>query len=155
DWEWDHLHSRLDDSAGRIVAEPGGAFLLLHLTDAIQVGQILPNGTLRLPDLGGHPIRSVAFSAKEAPIANVMQASGGLRLLEWLEDKGPRLWDEAAAPRFRLTLRYVCDLSPDGSRFAMPGPTGKAGEVGLLLYETSLGRPPLIGVAHKKEIWAV
>src|SRR5262249_38815454 len=26
DWEWDHLHSRLDDSAGRIVAEPGGAF---------------------------------------------------------------------------------------------------------------------------------
>src|SRR5262249_46668277 len=53
DWEWLHLRSRLDDRSGRIGAEPGATLFLLPLRDRIEVGQLVPDHSLRLTDLGG------------------------------------------------------------------------------------------------------
>jgi WD40 repeat protein len=154
-WEWYHLHSRLDDRSGRIVAEPGASLFLLHLPDGIQVGQLLPNSSLRLTDLGGHQVRTIAFNAKAGPIGTVLQTRGGLRILNWRKDQGLRLWDEAAAPRFRLTSPKLPRLSPDASRLAVPEPTGQADRVDLALYETASGQRTALCVAHKAQIWAV
>jgi WD40 repeat protein/serine/threonine protein kinase len=155
DWEWRHLHSRLDDRSGQIVAEPGASlFLLLH-PDGAQVGHILPKGTLRLTDLGGHPVRTLAFNARAKWTGTVLQASGGFRLMEWHENQVPRLWDEAAAPRFRLILQDIPRLSPNASRLAMPLLTREADRTDLALYDTASGRRTALCVAHKAPIWAV
>jgi WD40 repeat protein len=155
DWEWYHLQSRLDDCTLRIAAEPGATLLLFRIEDETQIGQILPQNVLRLHDLNDRLLRSVTFGGEEAPIANLIQAHGSLRLLEFRKDKSPKFWDETAAVRFRPRLRYVCDLSPDGTKFAMPGPSGAPGQLGLALYDTSTGRKAVFGAGHVRNIWAI
>jgi len=52
DWEWRHLHSRLDDSTSVIPLLTGGIGLLVPGRDRLRVGIVIEDG-LRLTDLDG------------------------------------------------------------------------------------------------------
>jgi WD40 repeat protein/predicted Ser/Thr protein kinase len=152
-WEWQHLHSRLNDRSGRIVAAPGATFILLRRPDGIQVGQLVPKAELRLTDLDGQPLRTIPCRVDAELTGLVLQASGSLRILEW-GDKGPCLWDEAAAPRLGLTIARSNWLSPDGSRLASL-PLFEANRADIFLYETASGKRTAILADHKAQIWAL
>jgi WD40 repeat protein len=155
DWEWLHLRSRLDDRSGQIVAEPGATLFLLNLPERIQIGQFVPDRSLRLTDLGGHQARSIAFNPTAKAIGQILQSRGGLRFLEWHEEKVPSIWNETALPRLRLTFQVVCRVSPDASCLAVPLPMQQADRADLALYESASGQRTALCVAHKAQIWAL
>jgi WD40 repeat protein/predicted Ser/Thr protein kinase len=149
-WEWRHLHSRLDDRSGRIVAAPGATFILLRRPDGIQVGQLVPKVGLRLTDLDGQHLRTIPCNAEAELTGAVLQAGGSLRIMEW-EDQGPRLLDETAAPRLGLMMARSSCLSADGSWLAsMPDREGN-----IYLYETASRKRTAILAGHKAQIWAL
>jgi WD40 repeat protein len=149
-WEWRHLNSRLDDSSSRIVAAPGAMFILVRRLDGIQVGQLIPKVGLRLTDLDGRQLRTIPCTDETRSIGGVLQTNAGLRILEW-EEKRPRLWDEAAAPRLSLQISRVSCLSSDGSYLArLPDNLGN-----IYLYETASGKRTAILEGHKAQIWAL
>jgi WD40 repeat protein/predicted Ser/Thr protein kinase len=154
-WEWRHLHSRLDDSSGRIVAEPGVTLFLLRLRDRIEVGQLVPNGNLRLTDLSGHQLRNIAFDPRAKLDGQITQGSDGLRLVESEEGKFLGLSDESAAPRLRLMLQMGCRLSPDASCLAVPEPLREDGGDDLALVDMVSGKRRALCVGHKAQIWAL
>jgi WD40 repeat protein len=149
-WEWRHLHSRLDDSSGRIVAAPGATFILLRRPDGIQVGQLVPKAGLRLTDLDGRQLRTIPCNAEAELNGGVLQTNAGLRILQW-DDQGPRLWGEAAAPRLGLMIARSSCLSSDGSYLAsLPDREGN-----IFLYETASRKRTAILAGHKAQIWAL
>jgi predicted Ser/Thr protein kinase len=90
-WEWHHLHSRLDDSSGRIALEPGEWVSVLPRPEGIQVGRITKT-SLRLTDLDGVPSRTILLD-----LEGVLRPYLGNMcpwLTEWLTDGRLRLWDE-------------------------------------------------------------
>jgi WD40 repeat protein len=133
---------------------PHATLFLLPPRDRIEVGQFVPDRSLRLTDLGGHQARNITFDAKAQSIGQIIPSSGGLRLLDWDEGKVPRLWDEAAAPRLRLSFQLYCRLSPDASCLAVPRnhPDGSAD---LELLDTVSGKQRARCVGHKAPIWAL
>jgi WD40 repeat protein/predicted Ser/Thr protein kinase len=152
-WEWRHLHSRLDDRSGRIVAAPGATFILLRRPDGIQVGQLVPKTGLRLTDLDGRQLRTIPCNAEAELNGGVLQTNAGLRILEW-EDKGPRLWGEAAARHLGLMIARSSCLSSDGSYLASL-PTREGDRADIVLYETASRKRTAILAGHKAEIWAL
>ena len=152
-WEWRHLHSRLDDRSGRIVAEPGATFILVRRPQGIEVGQVVPNVDLRLTDLDGQHLRTIPCNPEAKLDGFVLQTSGGLRFLEKV-DKVPRLWGEAAPPHLRLMIAGVTRLSSDGSRMASVI-FFEPGRADIGLFETASGKQTTIVAAHKSEIWAL
>jgi WD40 repeat protein/predicted Ser/Thr protein kinase len=162
-WEWRHLRSRLDDSSSRIVAAPGATFILLRRPQGIEVGQLVPKvgraqGELRLADLDGQHLRTIPYNAEAEGKGGVLQTNAGVRILEWEEEgprlrgeQGPRLWDEATAPRLDLVIARASCLSADGSWLAsLPDREGN-----IFLYETASRKRAAILAGHKAEIWAL
>jgi WD40 repeat protein/predicted Ser/Thr protein kinase len=150
-WEWRHLHSRLDDRFGRVEAEPGASLMLLRRPEGILLGQLVPKIGLRLTTLDGQVIRTIPCDDEAESDGLVLQTSDGLRILEW-ENKRPRLWEEAAAPRLRLLIARSKCLSSDGSRLATVN-VDKAGQVDVYLYETATGKRTKILPLRKSQIW--
>src|SRR5262249_53315754 len=103
DWEWRHLHSRLDDRSSRIEIEPGASCFLLPGPQGIQVAQLVPKTHLRLADLDGKRPRTISLDGNLARATDVLQTKDGLRFVEWAKDKTLSLWDEKGALRLRLT----------------------------------------------------
>jgi WD40 repeat protein/serine/threonine protein kinase len=155
DWEWFHLHGRLDDRSGKIAAEPGATLFLLPLVDRIEVGQLVPDRSLRLADLADRPRRDVAFNAEANAVGQILAGGRGLRFMNWERGNILRLWDESAAPRFRPQLQESCRASPDGSCVAVPQPFVPGVRADLALYETISGRRTALCVAHKWMIRAL
>src|SRR5207248_11513816 len=76
--------------------------------------------------------------------------------MAWGKNDALHLWDQAAAPRFRLQLSHGPRLSPDGSCLALitgKQPDGRVG--GVALYDTASGKRTALCVAHKAEVWAL
>jgi WD40 repeat protein/predicted Ser/Thr protein kinase len=154
-WEWDHLHSRLDDRSGRLVAEPGGTFFFLRHRDGLRVGQIVPEAGLQLTDLDGRHPRTIPFNARTKAIGGILQGSDRVRILEWGANDAVRFWDEAGAPRLRLVLANASRLSPDGARVAMATGAQPDGRLGVALYDTASGTRTALCLAHKAQIWSL
>jgi WD40 repeat protein/predicted Ser/Thr protein kinase len=146
DWEWRHLHSRLDDRSSRIPIEPGASCFLLPGPEGIQVAQLVPKTHLCLADLDGKRPRTISLDGNLARATDVLQSKDGLRFVEWAKDKTLSLWDETGALRLRITpgkdvecgSPSLVRLSPDGSRLAVP--LIKRRRWGFALYETTSGK---------------
>src|SRR5262249_28279294 len=146
DWEWRHLHSRLDDRSSPIAIEPGASCFLLPGPEGIQVAQLVPKTHLRLADLDGKRPRTISLDGNLARATDVLQTKDGLRFVEWAKDKTLSLWDETGALRLRLTpgkdvesgFPTLVRLSPDGPRLALA--LYKPGRWGFALYETASGK---------------
>ncbi len=152
-WEWKHLHSRLDDRSGRIVAEPGASFILVRRPEGIEVGQLVPNVDLRLTDLDGQQLRTIPCNPEAKLDGYVLQTSGGLRIVERV-NKVPRLWGEAVPPHLRLWIAGVSRLSSDGSRLASVT-FFEPGRADIGIFETASGKLTTILAAHTSGIWAL
>jgi WD40 repeat protein/serine/threonine protein kinase len=156
DWEWRHLHSRLDDRSGRIVATPGAALFLLPRPDGIQIAQLTPKTGLKLTDLDGRHPRTIAFNPKVKWIWDFQQTSDGLRFMEWVGDDTLLVWDEAGKIRLSLSGLQAgghVRPSPDGSRLAVS--LFHLGRPSIALYQTDSGRRTAICEAHSTNIWAL
>ncbi len=139
DWEWRHLHGRLDDSSGRITA-PGGSLHLLRGPDGIAVGTVGPDAQLRITDLDGQPVRTVPFTATIEFAAHALRTGGGLPVLE-------RDTHGLLGRREPHGVLLPARISPDGSLLAQ-GVPGSPGRMNLALFRLSTGRPttpPCIG----------
>jgi WD40 repeat protein/serine/threonine protein kinase len=153
DWEWRHLHSRLDDRSGRMAAAPGEVLLLLSRPDGLQVGRLMKTG-LRLSDLDSQRPRTISFNAQAGSIREVLTTNGGLRFVDWAGDGVLRLWDEAGNVVLRLTSPTGhMHLSPDGSRLAVA--LLHEGSADFALYETASGRRTATCSAHRGTLWAL
>jgi WD40 repeat protein/predicted Ser/Thr protein kinase len=152
-WEWRHLHSRLDDRSGRIVAAPGVSFILVRRPEGIEVGQLDPKAGLRLTDLDGHVLRAIAGKAEAEPTTAVLETRLGIRFLQW-DAKGPRLSSDFEAAHSGLAIARSSSLSPDGSRLASL-PQLEVNRADIFLYETASGKRIAVLVAHRSQVWAL
>lgn len=150
-WEWYHLSGCLDDRSARITALPGAALFLLRTATGVRVGQIVPDGHMRLTDLDGGNPHEVPFNPRGEAVGLVFPVNG-VRLVE----EGPRLlWDTSAASRFRLRLAVRPQLSPNGSRLVRPAARRSDGGVDITVHDTATGARTAVCTGHKTNVWAL
>jgi WD40 repeat protein len=144
DWEWRHLHSRLDDSAAVVEAPVGGAVFLLGGPHGPRIGTVGSTG-IRLADLDGRQLRQ--HSRRPWPPVHVTahQTPRGLWVVHKAEDGvGVVLTDEEGNARLRLAppaggWADAAAFSPDGARVAVAWRHAR-GSGSLTLHDTSSGR---------------
>jgi WD40 repeat protein/predicted Ser/Thr protein kinase len=155
-WEWRHLHSRLDDRDGRIVAAPGERLFLIQRPDGIGVGRLTPT-SLRLTDLDGQRPQTISFSAELASVQAVRQTRAGLRIVDSVGDdlQTQRLWDETGTVRLRLNLRVDgVQISPDGSRLTLLV-SHEARLFGFALCDAASGKHTALCLGHKDRLFVL
>jgi WD40 repeat protein/predicted Ser/Thr protein kinase len=120
DWEWRHLHSRLDDSSAVLPLPAGRRHFLIGAPDRLRLGTLTPAG-LRLTDLEGGESRTLPVSTER--LVSATQTHRGLRVAVWVGDTAFDLLDEAGQVLRRVEMPEagLVVVSPDGTRFACGG----------------------------------
>jgi WD40 repeat protein/predicted Ser/Thr protein kinase len=157
DWEWRHLHSRLDDRSGRIKAAPGESLFLLPRPDEIQIGR-LTTTTLRLTDLDGRQRRTIALDPEPVPGTGICNTRHGPWLLRWDGDNTLHLRDETG--RVRTPLKPSGGMPPNSGPFTTDGTrvavvATHQGRFGFALYEVASGKRTVTCFGHKDYLWAL
>jgi serine/threonine protein kinase len=94
DWEWRHLHSRLDDSSA-VISLPGPeADLVVDTAGRAQFWAMTGTG-LRLTDLEGSQTRTLPIGPERGRMVAVAQTGRGLRVVVQVGDSSLDLLDEA------------------------------------------------------------
>jgi WD40 repeat protein len=156
DWEWRHLHSRLDDSS-RVIPLPAGKLgFLLSAPDQLRIGAMTPAG-LRLMDLNGDEVPTLPRGAGRGPLAYPAQTRHGLRFAAWTGNKAFDLLDEAGqvlchveVPEAIVPTGIV--VSPDGTRLALLRPGTQPGQI--VVYSATTGKQTAVLDAHPGGVWA-
>jgi len=122
DWEWRHLHSRLDDSSAVIPLPAGKDAFLLAGPDQLRIGAVTP-AALRLTDLKGDKVGTVPFGAGRGPLAYPTQTRQGLRVVAWVGTNAFDLLEEAGRLLCHVELPEAIlpgpvVVSPDGTQLA-------------------------------------
>jgi WD40 repeat protein/predicted Ser/Thr protein kinase len=123
DWEWRHVHSRLDDSSAVLPLSAGSTFaFLIRAPDRLQAGALTPAG-LRLTDLEGGATRILPLGPERRPLVSATQTRRGLRVAAWVGNTSFDLLDEAGRVLCRVTIPEAREpetvvVSPDGTRLA-------------------------------------
>jgi WD40 repeat protein/predicted Ser/Thr protein kinase len=150
DWEWRHLHSRLDDSS-EVIPLPGeGLGWLLAAPDQLQIGAITPAG-LRLTDLKGGADRTVPLGAGRGTRVFPAQTRLGVRVARWIGDHTIDWLDEAGQALCRVELPRTAlpgfvRVSPDGKRLAYHWPDGRW--VRIVVYDATTGKKMAVCDGH-------
>jgi WD40 repeat protein len=136
DWEWRHLHSRLDDSLA-VIPVPAGSTsaFLIGAPDRLQAGALTPAG-LRLTDLEGGEPRTLALSPERQRSVNATQTRRGLRVAAWVGDSAFNLRDEAGRVLCRVEIPQNTEpvrvvVSPEGKRLACLWLQGEREQLGV------------------------
>jgi WD40 repeat protein len=128
DWEWRHLHSRLDDSSSVIPLPAGEHGFLLHGSDRLQVVKLTGDG-LRLMNLEGGEDTTVPIDLTRVHAVDAWATRRGLRIIAWINDAGFDLLDDTARVLCHVNVRKGHDrasgaVSWDGTRVACFSPDG-------------------------------
>jgi len=109
DWEWRHLHSRLDESSISFEPRHGETLSALMAEGAPRVLSATTE-RLRILDLDGREIRSIA-NRSEIPWARAFASRAVVRFLR-SDSKGVTVLDEGGRTRVELELRdaWVWDM---------------------------------------------
>ena len=140
DWEWRHLHTRLDVSSAVLPAAAGESRFLIRDPKGVRVATWTPV-SLRLTDLEGHEVLTRSFRpVSDLSLRFPLPTRQGLRVMAWdgkpaaaspdvaqSEDRTPTvvlLVDDEGHVQTRLKgpppmHAGPVDLSPDGSRLAV------------------------------------
>jgi hypothetical protein len=159
DWEWQHLHSRLDDSSTVLPAPPGAYVFLLPGPEGLRVGTTTRTGT-SLADLDGrdvlklppHPYLPGKITQLEHALAGVGHrpkivrvTPRGLWVFHWpVGEPVGRVMDEDGKARLTLTLddertaSTAWVVSPDQTQFAHAWADAQGGYIRI--YDTASGK---------------
>jgi WD40 repeat protein/predicted Ser/Thr protein kinase len=153
DWEWHHLHSRLDDSSEAIPLPAEKSGFLLAGPDQLRIGALTPAG-LRLMDLKGDEVRTVPLGAGRGPVAIPTQTRHGLRVTAWVGNKAFDLLDEAGQVLCHVEvpetkIAYGIRVSPDGKRLMW----GREDNVHAV-YSATTGKQTAVFDGHRGGTWA-
>jgi WD40 repeat protein len=122
DWEWRHLHSRLDDSAA-VLPLPAGSInaFLSGAPDRLQAGAWTPAG-LWLTELEAGEPRTLPLGPKRPLSVCATQTRRGLRVAVWVGNTSFDLLDEAGRVLCRVEIPEAragsVVVSPDSTRLA-------------------------------------
>src|SRR5262249_40834525 len=89
-WEWNHLHSRLDDSSGVLQTSADGWVFLLDGPEGLRVGTVTTAG-LRVTDPDGR--ECLTLSLEPVRQATLVQTQHGVWVVEFVGDRVVRLRD--------------------------------------------------------------
>jgi WD40 repeat protein len=152
-WEWQHLHSRLDDSSQEIKIPTGGSGILIPGPNRLRVGIVTAEG-LRLTDLdGGVPV-TVPIRAKNPLAVTAAETRLGLRVAVPIEG-GVELFDQAGRRVCRAELRgnnaSRVVMSPDGTRLAWPRGIDRRWRIAIC--DATSGKLTLDCEGHLGNVW--
>jgi eukaryotic-like serine/threonine-protein kinase len=157
DWEWRHLHSRLDDSSSVIRLAQASSASLLPAPDRFRVG-ILTASSLRLIDLEGGESSSFPFPAWGLAEASAIQTRVGLRVAAWSGSTTFHLLDERGRALCRVDLPWsrvsnLVIVSLDGSRLAAYNHLD--GWSGVGVFDARSGKLTASCKGHPGDLWAM
>jgi WD40 repeat protein len=158
DWEWRHLHSRLDDSSAVIRLPQGGRAFLFPAPDRFRVG-IFTGSSLELTDLEGVEPSVFPLPAGSFPGGSAIQTHVGLRVAAWSGSTTIRLLDENGRGLCRVDLPWDGGprgviVSPDGSRLATDNYNYLDGWSGVGVFDTSSGKLIASCKGHPGDMWS-
>ena len=154
-WEWQHLHSRLDDSSQVIRFPAGNSGILIPGPNRLRVGIVTGDG-LRLADLdGGDPV-TVPIRAEDPHAVTAAETRLGLRIAVLL--KGAiELFDQAGRRVGRVETPGVAGplvaVSPDGARLAWARDDGDWTRV--VVGDATSGKPTIVCEGHRGGLWTL
>jgi WD40 repeat protein/serine/threonine protein kinase len=155
-WEWQHLHSRLDDSSTIIHLPAGGVSFLLAEPDGLQVGTLTDAG-LRLADLEGGARRIVPSGLADWLNVTATPTHRGLRVAGWVGNKTIDLLDQAGQVLCRVEPvanmgKNRLAISPDSTRLASLVPDGAWGR--LAVFDAKSAKQTALCEGHRGGLWA-
>jgi serine/threonine protein kinase len=158
DWEWRHLHSRLDDSLAVLPVPPGSRYAsLIGAPDRLQAGALTPAG-LSLTDLEGGEPRTLPLGPERPRSVTATQTQRGLRVAVWVGDTTFDLLDEAGRVLCRVEIPEArgpgpAIVSADGGRLACGFPGGEWTR--LAVFDATTGKRTAVCDGQRDGIWAV
>jgi WD40 repeat protein len=173
DWEWLHLHNRLDDSTSVLPATDGELQSLIRDPKGIRIAGLTP-ARLRLMDLEGHELWTRYFRREITFIAHPLPTRRGfLLVVKDLESGAPtptftgrgeqttrivKLLDEEGQVRTQLngapgSEAHTVSVSSDGARVAVVWIRPK--EWVFTVYDPDSGRPMVTSVQDMGFTWAL
>jgi WD40 repeat protein/predicted Ser/Thr protein kinase len=154
DWEWRHLHSRLDDSAA-VLPVPAGSqdAFLIGAPDRLQAGARTAAG-LWLTDLEGGAPRTLPLGPERPRSVSVTQTRRGLRVAAWVGNTSFDLLDEAGRVLCRVDIPEARGpgpviVSPDGARLVCGFMSER-----LAVFDATTGKRTADCEGHRGGLWA-
>jgi WD40 repeat protein len=157
DWEWRHLHSRLDDSSDVIPGPAEGHLVLARSTQGLRWAAVTPN-SLRLTGADGGDKPALPRNPRTL-ILQVEQTPQHLWILEWGLDRKMRLLDETGTARMSVdgpgeVGPAAAAFDPDRLRMVIAWP-GSPPDCPFTLYETASGNKKATCAGHSDRILAL
>jgi WD40 repeat protein len=158
DWEWRHLHSRLDESSAVFPKADGTFGFPLFCPEGLRLASNTNTG-VRLTDEYGHETLALNLRPFRS-IWHMGETRRGMWLLvEGLDDK-LRLLDGAGQARLSLPRPQISQprmaVSPDHARLAIwSGWSGDSEAFGFAVYEAAPGRQPTTFSKYKEPLLAL
>src|SRR5262249_45655040 len=157
DWEWHHLHSRLDDSSAGGPWPGPQAGLLPGAPDRLRAWALTSAG-LVLADLESGEQKLLPIAAQRHRRITVAQTRRGLRLVAWVGQTSFDLLDEAGQQLCRVELPeakepYHVVISPDGTRLAVTAADWKGQR--LAVFDATSGKQMAVCAGHNALTYAL
>jgi WD40 repeat protein len=160
DWEWWHLHSRLDDSS-LMIPWAGKNAGLFGAPDKLQAWAVTDT-SLRITDLENHgehtERRDKPIDFSVSSVSSVVQTRRGLRIAAWVGDTAFDLLDDTGRVLFHVELpgaqgpRLVA-LSSDGERLACSWHDGDRCPIGI--FDATSGRQTAHCAGHQVGLYSL
>jgi hypothetical protein len=156
DWEWLHLHSRLDDSSAVLQLTAGEHSFVVGAPDPLRLGACTPAG-LRFTDLEGAEPRTLPIGPERGHSVTGTKTRRPLRFVTWVGNTAVKVHDEAGQVVCRVEIPEVgmtrpVGVSPDGTRLVTTGVDGKW--TPLLVFNVASGKPTAVCAGHADLIWS-
>jgi WD40 repeat protein len=157
DWEWRHLHSRLDDSSDVIHLPAGEVGFLLAAPDRLRVGTLTSAG-LRLTTLKGSERKAVPLGPESRRFVYATQTHRGLRVATWVGNTTFDLLNKAGKFLCRVQIpeaKGPADVivSPDGTRLASCWQQDNNRYL-LGIFDATSGKRMAVCDGHRDGLWS-
>src|SRR5262245_7082570 len=157
-WEWRHLHSRLDDSSKVIPLPAEGVAFLIAARDRLRLGMAFTSAGLRVTELETGESETVPIGPERRHSVTATQTRHGLRVTAWVGDAACDLLDANGQALCRVQVPGAAGpcpvaVSPDGRRLACAQPEGEWWRV--VIFDASSGKRTAVCDGHRDGLWAL
>jgi WD40 repeat protein len=157
-WEWRHLHSRLDDSSKVIPLPAEGVAFLLAAPDKLRVGTAFTADGLRVTDLETAESKTVPLAPERRRSVTATQTRHGLRVAAWVGDAAFDVLDANGQALYRVQVPGAASpgpvaVSPDGTRLACTRPDGEW--LRVVTFDAKSGKQTAVCDGHRDGLAAL